>query len=163
MELLETDFIGKWLNVAAHRLSNLVNRKLSANGYQLTHEQMVLLKNIACQQGISQKELAEKLDRDKTSIARSINTLEKNHKVVRINVGNDKRINNLFLTKEGQQLLEDIQPLFQELTQDLMQDFDANEIKTLQLTLQKIMNEVTHIEEKLHTQQKNNITQPKSI
>lgn len=153
MELQETDFIGKWLNVTAHRLSCLVNRKLNTNGFQLTHEQMVLLKIISCHQGISQKELASKLDRDKTSIARSINNLEKSHKVVRINVGHDKRVNNLYLTKEGDQLLSEIQPVIQELTNELMCIFQEKEIKALHQTLQKLINEVNTIEEKLHIQQ----------
>jgi len=40
-----------------------------------------LLKIISCNQGISQKELASRLDRDKTSIARSLKNLEKSHKI----------------------------------------------------------------------------------
>jgi DNA-binding MarR family transcriptional regulator len=163
MKLQETDFVGKWLNVTAHRLSYLVNRKLNANGFQLTHEQMVLLKIISCNQGISQKELASRLDRDKTSIARSLNNLEKSHKVVRINVGNDKRVNNLFLTKDGHQLLTEIQPVIQELTNELMKIFEEKEIKALHQTLQKLINEVNTIEEKLHTQQKKLNHQLKSI
>lgn len=153
MEIKETDFIGKWLGMSAHKMSLLVTKMLHANGFALTHEQMVLLKIISCSEGISQKELAIKLDRDKTSIARSINTLEKNHKVVRINTGEDKRINNLYLTKEGHQLLEEIHPLFINLTNEVLADFSEEEITQLKSTLSKLIHTLNTIEIRLHTQQ----------
>lgn len=153
MNLSETDFIGKWIGVSAHRMGYLMTKTLHSNGYSLTHEQMVLLKIISCAEGISQKDLAVKLDRDKTSIARSVNTLEKNHKVVRINVAGDKRVNNLYLTKEGHRLLEEIHPLFIRLTTKLMQNFTDEEINTLRCSLQKLIININTVETQLHTQQ----------
>ncbi|MFA5418262.1 MAG: MarR family transcriptional regulator [Bacteroidales bacterium] len=153
MNFSETDFIGKWLGISAHRMSNLITRMLHVHGFGLTHEQLILLKAISCTEGISQKDLAIKLDRDKTSIARSVDTLEKKHKVVRINVAGDKRVNNLYLTKEGNQLLEEIYPLFNQLTIDLTKEFSNEEIKILRCSLQKLIQNINNIEIQLHTQQ----------
>ncbi|MDP2721604.1 MAG: MarR family transcriptional regulator [Bacteroidales bacterium] len=153
MNFSETDYIGKWIGISAHRMGNLITRMLHIHGFGLTHEQLILLKVISCFEGISQKDLAIKLDRDKTSIARSIDTLEKNHKVVRINVAGDKRVNNLYLTKDGHQLMEDIHPLFNQLTAELTKDFTHEETKALQCSLQKIIQNINNIEIQLHTQQ----------
>jgi len=153
MELQETDFIGKWIGLSAHKMSLVITKMLHAHGIALTHEQMILLKIISCTEGISQKDLAIKLDRDKTSIARSVNTLEKNHKVVRINVAGDKRVNNLYLTKEGQQLLNEVYPLFTELTEVLMLEFTEEEILQLKTSLHKLTNKLIELETQLHTQQ----------
>ncbi len=153
MELQESDFIGKWIGLSAHKMSLVMTKMLHAHGIAITHEQMILLKIISCSQGISQKDLAIKLDRDKTSIARSINTLEKNHKVVRINVAGDKRVNNLYLTKEGHQLLDEVHPLFTELTEKLMLEFTEEEIAQLKASLHKLTNKLIELETQLHTQQ----------
>lgn len=153
MDLKESDFIGKWLGVTSHRLSYLMTKLLHVHGFDLTHEQLVLLSNISCSQGISQKELAVQLDRDKTSIARSVKNLEMKHKVTRINVAGDKRINNLYLTKEGKQVLEDIQPLFAEFITELSEGISEDEMQKTKVTLLKIMNRVGQMENKLRMQQ----------
>jgi len=153
MEFQESDFIGKWIGLSAHKMSLVMTKMLHAHGIALTHEQMILLKIISCSEGISQKDLAIKLNRDKTSIARSVNNLEKNHKVVRINVAGDKRVNNLYLTKEGHQLLEEVHPLFTELTDQLMSEFSEEEIAQLKASLHKLTCKLMKLETQLHTQQ----------
>ncbi len=153
MEFQESDFIGKWIGLSAHKMSLVMTKMLHAHGIALTHEQMILLKIISCSEGISQKDLAIRLNRDKTSIARSVNNLEKNHKVVRINVAGDKRVNNLYLTKEGHQLLEEVHPLFTELTDQLMSEFSEEEIAQLKASLHKLTCKLMKLETQLHTQQ----------
>jgi len=149
MEQQTVDFFGRWIGISAHRLSHLMTKTMQKEGFEVTHEQLVLLFIISRQKGINQKELAQKLDRDKTSIARSVSKLEKTHKIVRIQTGDDKRINNLFLTKEGTQLLEDIYPVIKNIRNELKSGFSEEEINKVVSFLKKLTEKVVEMENKL--------------
>lgn len=149
MKDFDPDFIGRWIGMSAHRMAQFVTRSLYANNFSITHEQLVILKIMSCNEGISQKKLAEKLDRDKTSIARSITILEKDHKVVRINNKEDKRVNSLYLTKEGKILLDELQPLFEDIKNEIQQDFTDTEIANAVSFLKKITSRITELENRL--------------
>ncbi|MFK5857370.1 MAG: MarR family transcriptional regulator [Bacteroidota bacterium] len=149
MKKFDPDFIGRWIGMSAHRMAHFITKSMHANNFSITHEQLVILKIMSCNEGISQKELAEKLDRDKTSIARSITILEKDHKVVRINNQDDKRINSLYLTKEGKELLDELQPIFENLKNEIQEGFTDEEIKNVVSFLKKITDRLTEMESKL--------------
>ena len=149
MEQPTVDFFGRWIGISAHRLSHLTTKTLQKDGFEMTHEQLVILLILSCEKGINQKELAHKLDRDKTSIARLISKLEASHKVVRVQTGNDKRINNLYLTKEGSQLLEDIYPVIKNVRDELKSGFSEKEINTVVSFLKKLTEKVVEMENKL--------------
>ena len=149
MKNFDPDFIGRLITMSAHRMAYFITRSLQANNYSITHEQLVILKIIHCHEGISQKKLAEKLDRDKTSIARSINLLESDHKVVRVNLKEDKRINSLYLTKDGKKLCEELEPIFDNIKNDIQEGFTPEEISTIVSFLKKITNRITELESKL--------------
>jgi len=143
------DFFGKWIGMSAHRLSNLMTRTLQKNGFDMTHEQLILLFIISREKGINQKQLAQKLDRDKTSIARSISKLERDHRVVRIQTEADKRINNLYLTKGGEKLLNEIYPLFKTVREQLQEGYSQDEINSTVSFMKKLMGKVVEMESKL--------------
>ena len=149
MKNFDPDFIGRWIGMSAHRMAQYITRTMHANNLSITHEQLVILKIISCHEGISQKELAEKLDRDKTSIVRSINILEKDHKVVRINSKADKRVNSLYLTKDGKNLLDELQPIFENIKNEIQKGFTDDEISTMVEFLMKLTNRLTEMESKL--------------
>jgi len=149
MKNFDPDFIGRWIGMSAHRMAHFVTRSMHVNGFSITHEQLVIMKIISCTEGINQKELAVKLDRDKTSIARSITVLEKDYKVVRINNKVDKRVNSLYLTKEGKELLEELQPLFETIKNEVQEGFTSDEINTIVAFLKKITTRITEMESKL--------------
>ena len=149
MEQHSVDFFGRWIGISAHRLSSLTTKTLQKEGFEITHEQLVILLILSCEKGINQKELAHKLDRDKTSIARSISKLEVAHKVVRVQTGDDKRINNLYLTKEGTQLLENIYPVIKKVRDELKSGFSEEEIDKVVSFLKKLTEKVVEMENKL--------------
>lgn len=149
MKNFDPDFIGRWIGMSAHRMAQYITRTMHANNFSITHEQLVILKIISCHEGISQKELAEKLDRDKTSIVRSINVLEKDHKVVRVNNKDDKRVNSLYLTKDGKYLLDELQPIFENIKNEIQEGFTDDEINTMVSFLKKLTNRLTEMESKL--------------
>jgi DNA-binding MarR family transcriptional regulator len=142
-------FLGKWLATAHIKLFHLYTKMFQKEGFNLTYEQFILLRIINFKQGVTHKELAEMMNKDKTSISRAINILEDNHKVVRITLDNDNRKKGVYLTKEGREHLTNVMPRFEKIKKEFEKGFEDGELeKTIQL-LKKIIITVEKFEERL--------------
>lgn len=89
------------LTHALHRAMTATFRK---NRIKLTVEQFAVLALLFYQDGISQKEIAMKLDRDKTTIARVISNMERSKMIARSRDDVDTRGKLVFLTTKGKAL-----------------------------------------------------------
>ncbi|WDF69503.1 MarR family transcriptional regulator [Sphingobacterium oryzagri] len=91
---------------ATAALARRLQRNLKEEGINITAEQWSLLYYLWIEEGRTQQELAYLTFRDKPSVSRLINNLEKIKLVMRVNDKEDKRSNLIFLTKQGRQLRE---------------------------------------------------------
>ncbi len=91
---------------ATAALARRLQRNLKEEGINVTSEQWSLLYYLWIEEGRTQQELACLTFRDKPSVSRLINNLEKIKLVMRVNDKQDKRSNLIFLTKQGRQLRE---------------------------------------------------------
>lgn len=98
------------LSRITHQLKKTLETKLNRNfhdaGYDITTEQWVTMFRLWDNEGQSQQELAELTYKDKTSITRLINSLEKRNLVVRIPDKTDGRVRLIYLTPKGKSLQE---------------------------------------------------------
>lgn len=78
-------------------------------------------------EGISQEGLARSRGFDKTMIAKSILTLEKECLVYRKNDREDKRVKRLFLTEKGKSIRPELERIGAELNASLLKGMDADE------------------------------------
>lgn len=92
--------------VASTAIARRVQKKFNGIGLNLTIEQWSVLYHLWKKDGISQQELCKASFRDKPSITRLVDNMEKTGLVKRVAAANDRRINLIYLTKEGQQLQE---------------------------------------------------------
>jgi DNA-binding MarR family transcriptional regulator len=145
----QDEFIGKWLGLAHLKLFNLLTKMLHKEGFDLTFEQLILLKIINANEGVSQQELASIMNKDKTSITRAISILENHHKVVRISSRDDKRKKGLFLTKEGKEHLALIMPRFIEIKNEIEKGFDKQDLDQAIVTIKKIVERTNQLEKQL--------------
>ena len=93
---------GKASTAIARRLQK--NFKLS--GIEITIEQWSVLYHLWKEEGQSQQQLCDATFRDKPSITRLVDNLEKLKLVKRVPSKNDRRINLIYLTKEAMHLQE---------------------------------------------------------
>ncbi len=149
MEINQDEFFGKWLALAHLKLFNLLTRILHKEGYDITFEQFILLKIINVNEGISQRELADTMSKDKTSIARAVSVLEDHHKVVRISSKDDKRKKGLYLTKEGREHLKLVMPKFIEFRKEIEKEFSKIELEQTTATMKKIIERINQLEKQL--------------
>ena len=87
----------------------------------------------------SQKELGEICFRDKPSITRIIDSLEKKSLVVRVPDQIDHRIKRVVLTKAGKQLFYDVLPIMEKTREEVRGNIPEEEIQIFKNVLSKII------------------------
>lgn len=88
----------------AHRFHKALTGAFRANGLNLTVEQFSILALLWYGDGINQQEISERLGRDKTTVARVLNTMEKNQLIQRMIDPRDTRGKLVTLTTKGKSL-----------------------------------------------------------
>jgi DNA-binding MarR family transcriptional regulator len=94
---------GKYSIAVMRRLQ----RNLKEAGLNITSEQWSIMYNLWVEEGLTQQELAVRTFRDKPSVTRLINNLERVNLVIRVNDKNDRRSNLIYLTKIGRKMKDE--------------------------------------------------------
>jgi len=101
---------GELYSFITGKASTAIARRLQKNfkqsGLDITIEQWSVLYHLWKQEGQSQQQLCDATFRDKPSITRLVDNLEKLKLVKRVPSKEDRRINLIYLTKEAIQLQE---------------------------------------------------------
>jgi DNA-binding MarR family transcriptional regulator len=86
---------------ASTAIARRLQKKLNTAGLNITIEQWSVLYQLWKQDGLSQQQLCDATFRDKPSITRLVDNLEKLNLVKRVPSDSDRRINLIYLTKQG--------------------------------------------------------------
>ena len=105
---------------ASTAIARRLQKKFNSTGMNLTIEQWSVLYHLWKQEGISQQELCNATFRDKPSITRLVDNLEKLNLVKRVASENDRRINLIYLTKQAQKLQEETMVMAEETLKRLI-------------------------------------------
>lgn len=127
MHLLE-DSLGFQVNMTANAMKNRFNTFLKP--YGLTSEQYVIMKSIDENPDITPTHLSEITFKDKTTIARMINTLVNNEMLIRIPKQSDRRAYEIRWSSKGKNIMNEILPLTENVIKKLRSQFDAKELNT---------------------------------
>src|SRR6476659_1638956 len=91
---------------ASTAIARRLQKKFNTSAMNLTIEQWSVLYHLWKQDGISQQELCNSTFRDKPSITRLVDNLEKLKLVKRVSSKEDRRMNMIFLTEPARKLQE---------------------------------------------------------
>ena len=91
---------------ASTAIARRLQKNFKQNGVEITIEQWSVLYHLWKQDGLSQQQLCDSTYRDKPSITRLVDNLEKIKLVKRVASKDDRRINMIYLTPEALQLQE---------------------------------------------------------
>jgi DNA-binding MarR family transcriptional regulator len=122
--------IAPWIGKTEKLMNMFMRDSFAKAGVEITKEQFILLAKLEQQDGIKQKDLAYITERNKGSLARLINTMEKKNYVARIPSEVDKRINCIYLTRHGRETFEKIQPIVWNCINKMQQGVTQEEIDT---------------------------------
>ena len=109
------------------------------SGLDISMDQWMILGPIWQLESPSQKELGEICFRDKPSITRIIDSLEKKSLVVRVPDQIDHRIKRVVLTKAGKQLFYDVLPIMEKTREEVRGNIPEEEIQIFKNVLSKII------------------------
>lgn len=109
------------------------------SGFDISLDQWMVLGPIWQRGDASHKELGELCLKDKTSITRIINALEKKSLVVRVQDQIDQRIKRVVLTNAGKQLFYDVLPVMEKTRKEVNKGIPDKEIENIKDILSRIM------------------------
>ena len=124
------------------KVSAAINRKLSRNfrqnGMDITPEQWAVLLSLWEKDGVSQQELCKATFKDKPSMTRLIDNMERQNLVMRTPDKNDRRTNLIRLTTTGKSLEEKARFIANKTLKQALQGLTLEELRISQDTLRKI-------------------------
>jgi DNA-binding MarR family transcriptional regulator len=123
---------GKASTAIARRLQKRFNNA----GLNLTIEQWSVLYHLWKEDGRSQQQLCNATFRDKPSITRLVDNLEKLNLVKRVPSEHDRRINLIYLTKQAQKLEEETMQIADETLSDALKTVPTDKIDICKEVLQ---------------------------
>jgi DNA-binding MarR family transcriptional regulator len=121
---------------ASTAIARRLQKKFNNAGLNITIEQWSVLYHLWKKDGISQQEICNATFRDKPSITRLVDNLEKLNLVKRVASENDRRINLIYLTKEAQQLQEETMAIANETLNEALEKVPSDKIDICKEVLQ---------------------------
>lgn len=130
--------LGFIINTAGRRISQLVS--LQFNKYDITTEQWIVLNRLDEKDGISQKDLAKRVEKDQTTVTRILDQLERKGLVQRKTNREDRRSFLIYITVPGKSLNKTLTPMEAEVIKDLFKNLPQDQIAQLRSTVTHIIN-----------------------
>lgn len=130
--------IGPWLGRTMKIVDCHLHEAFQDAGIDLTKEQMVVLKKLHECDGLNQNELAFLTYRDKSSLARLLSKMEKKNYIIRRQHNEDKRVNNVFLTKRGKEIYTKTRPVIQRVIDQMEYAISESEKQQIINILKKV-------------------------
>ena len=124
--------------MASTAIARRLQKKFNAHGLNLTIEQWSVLYHLWKEDGKSQQELCNATFRDKPSITRLIDNLERGKLVKRVADERDRRINKVYLTADAKKLQERSMQLAEETLNEALEGVPAEQIDLCKQVLQKV-------------------------
>ena len=122
--------------------STAVARRLQKNfrnaGLEITIEQWSILYHLWKEDGLSQQELCTRTFRDKASITRLIDNIEKLGLVERIASKDDRRVNLVYLTDAAKPLQEATYHIANQTMNEALQGISKEEIEIVKSVFQRV-------------------------
>ncbi|MCK1992049.1 MarR family transcriptional regulator [Peribacillus muralis] len=129
-----------YISISIHKtdlaFTQYVKNKLA--DFNIAPEQNLIIMLLLKNDGLTQIELAEKLNKDKTNIARMVYNLEQKGFIKRSPDVNDRRSLKVFLTDKGKELSNIVIPIAEEFNNVVTKGITDEELENLKVLLNKM-------------------------
>jgi len=131
-------------SILVGKISTAINRtflrSFALEGIDISMEQWSVLACLWQKDKVTQQTLCSLTSKDKPSMTRLIDKLEKRNLVTRVSDHNDRRINLIHLTESGTALQQKATELVQKIVTKTLNNISDEELTTARIVLKKIMN-----------------------
>jgi DNA-binding MarR family transcriptional regulator len=122
--------VGVFLNLVHCRFKLYLSTIFQRNGYDITPEQFLVLDTLWDDGVQSQQEIADKIKKDKNSVTKLIDALEKKDYVKRTTFKQDRRLNLINITESGLQIKDPVTKIAMEATNMIIKDIPVEDLHT---------------------------------
>src|SRR5690242_2314145 len=133
---------GELYSFITGKASTAIARRLQKNfkeaGIEITLEQWSVLYHLWKQDGQTQQQLCDATFRDKPSITRLVDNLEKSKLAKKVASKNDRRSNLIFLTKEAKNLEQNTMDVANRTLNEALEGVTNGQIEIAKEVLQKV-------------------------
>ena len=131
------------LNLTGCRLKQFIASKLRRMDVPLTPEQFILIDLLWNQGSMSQQQLADQMQKDKNSVTKLVDALERKGFVVRQQNRNDRRSNTLVLTEKAEGLKHGAKQKGISILDEMLLGISEEELRSFLVTLHKLNSNMT--------------------
>lgn len=132
--------IAVYVNILNSRIKKYFFDKLKENWINITPEQFLVLDILWKEQPLSQQKIADIIQKDKNSVTKIIDSLEKKDLVRRVVDKNDRRINKIELTEEALALEEKVTKVAIEFMNGAVKGIDEKDLDNFVSVMRKLKN-----------------------
>ena len=130
--------VGVFLNLVHFRFKQYLSAIFAKHGYDLTPEQFLVLDTLWDDGVLSQQELADILKKDKNSVTKLIDALERKRFVERIPDKIDRRLNLIHITELAKSMKDNITDIALECTNQIIKDIPEEDLNVFVSVLNKM-------------------------
>ncbi|MBQ8856044.1 MAG: MarR family transcriptional regulator [Bacteroidales bacterium] len=131
------------LNLTGCKLKQFLAAKLRQMDVPLTPEQFMLIDLLWNHGEMSQQQLADQMQKDKNSVTKLVDAIERKGFVVRQQNLNDRRSNTLVLTEKANQLKPGAKQKGISILDQILEGIDEEELRAFLTTLRKLNSNMT--------------------
>lgn len=131
------------LNLTGCKLKQFLAAKLRENGVPLTPEQFMLIDLLWNQGEMTQQQLADQLQKDKNSVTKLVDAIERKGFVVRQQNLHDRRSNTLVLTEKANLLKPGAKQKGISILDQMLEGISEEELRNFLVTLGKLNRNMT--------------------
>jgi len=130
--------VGVFLNLVHFRFKQYLSAIFAKHGYDLTPEQFLVLDTLWDDGVLSQQELADILKKDKNSVTKLIDALERKRLVERIHDKIDRRLNLIHITELAKSMKDNITDIALDCTNQIIKDIPEEDLNVFVSVLNKM-------------------------
>lgn len=106
--------------------------------YKLTSPQWHFMREIWMQEGLSQRELSDRVGTAVSTTVSALRVLERRGLIYRESISSDRRISRVYLTEAGRRMRNNVLPVIKRINKIAIEDVSQREMKDLERILAKI-------------------------
>ena len=126
------------LNLTGCKLKQFIAAKLRQKNVPLTPEQFLLIDLLWNQGPMSQQQLADQMHKDKNSVTKLVDAIERKGFVLRQQNASDRRSNTLVLTEKALELRDDAKQKGISILDEMLEGISEAELRSFLSTLNKL-------------------------